>query len=214
MASDTTSPESIPVPADHQDPNHPHYPGDLEHQSGTRRSFINKRRVLIVGGIVSTILFVTAAVIWGVALTRKNGNKGAGAPEVTTTVNNSTTAPIEIPTIYENATTFVYTTTRVPLLIAPSLATSTIILSPTPRAPEAPLRPIMVQTAPATTTSNVPAPSETLPGERSSSGCVFSGAWVLKEQCEKHCPLQDGHKTYCEVSKRSQWVCVSCPVRS
>ncbi|KAF2624497.1 hypothetical protein BU25DRAFT_154586 [Macroventuria anomochaeta] len=213
----TTSSDPVPVPADHQDSNHPHYPRDLEHQPGTRRSFLSKKRVLIACGIVMTILLVIAAVLLGVALTRKNDDGNAEAPKITIVANNSTLAPLKVQTVYENATTFVYTTNRVPLLVAPALATSTIILSPTPRAEvklEAPLRPIQAETAPATTTPNKPAPSEAPSGDTSPRDCLFSGAWVLKDQCVEHCPSWDGHETHCEVSKRSQWVCVSCPLRS
>ena len=58
-----SSPEPVSIPADHEDPNHPHYPGDLEHQSGSRRFVITTKRVIIAAGVVTTILFIIAAAI-------------------------------------------------------------------------------------------------------------------------------------------------------
>lgn len=203
-----TSSEPASVPVDHQDPNHPYYPRDLEHQSGARRSVLTKKRVLIAGGVVTTIIVIIAAVIWGVALTRKNDDKGADASATTVTTNATTSAPFKIQNVSVNTTTVVYSTTRVPLLVAPSLATSTIVLA-IPRTPHAPLRPIAAATLFATPMPSTLVPSEVPVGDISITGCFFNGAWPLEEQYEKHCPAWDDHETHCEVSKRSQWVCVS-----
>lgn len=208
-----SSPELVSVPVDHQDPNHPHYPGDLERQPGFRRSVITKKRVFIAAGVVTTILVVIAAAIWGVALIRKLDDKAAPVPAATMTPDTTISAPIEIHTVSVKATTTVFSTTRVPFLVAPSLATSTIVLAP-PRTSDVALRPVAADSIAATSTSTTPVPSEASVGDISITGCFFNGAWALKEQCEKHCPAWDGHETRCEVNKRSQWVCVSCPPKS
>jgi hypothetical protein len=206
------SPEPIAVPADHHDPNHPHYPRDLEHQSLTRRSLLSNKGILIAGSILTTILFVVVGAVWGAAFTSKNDGDDAKAPEVTIATNTFTSASMEFQTVYKNADTFVYSTTRVPLLVAPSLATSTIVPTPTARAaviPEAPLRPVLIDRISAMTLE-ASTPLDAPSSDTSSKSCLFDGAWVLKEQCEKHCETWEGHERHCEISKRSQWVCVSC----
>lgn len=207
------SSEPVSVPADHEDPNHPHFPGDLEHRSGGRHSIITTKRILIAAAVVTTILIIIAAAIWGVVLAQKHDEKAAAMAVATVTPDITTSAPLEIHTVSLNATTTVYSTTRVPLLVAPSLATSTIILAPS-RTPAAPLRPVAAETIIATSTPSTPAPSDAPVGDISITGCFFNGAWVLKAQCEKNCPTWDGHETRCEGSKRSRWVCVSCPSKS
>ena len=207
-----TSPEPIAVPADHHDPNHSHHPRDLEHQSPTRRSFLSKKGILIAGGILTTTLFLVVGAVWGVTLTRKNDGDDAKAPEVTVATKTSTSASMEFQTVYKDAATFVYSTTRVPLLVAPSLATSTIVFTPTARAAvtsEVLLHPVSTDSVSAMTLE-APTPSDAPSSDTSSKSCLFDGAWVLKEHCEKHCEAWDGHERHCEVSKRSQWVCVSC----
>jgi hypothetical protein len=208
-----SSPELVSVPVDHQDPNHPHYPGDLEHQSGFRRSVITEKRVLIAVGVATTVLVMIAAAIWGVALTRKPDDKAAAIPAATMTPDTIISAPIEIHTVSVKATTTVFSTTRLLFLVAPSLATSTIVLAP-PRTSDVALRPVGADSIAATSTSTTPVPSEASVGDISITGCLFNGAWVLREQCEKHCPAWDGRESRCEVNKRSQWVCVSCPSKS
>ena len=208
-----TSPEAAASPVDHQYPIHPYYPRDLEHQTSPGRSFLSKKRLLIAGSIAATILVMTAGVIWGVALTRNNDDKGAKDPVTTTVANVSTTMPLAVKTAFENATTFVYSTTRIPLLPAPSLATSTIIHAPTAHVQvmlDAPLRSVLAGTVPVLILE-APAPADAITSGTSSKNCLFDGAWVLKEQCEKHCGAWEGYERHCEVSKRSQWVCVSCP---
>ncbi|KAF9697685.1 hypothetical protein EKO04_004438 [Ascochyta lentis] len=193
MGLQDTSPQSPAMhttPADHHDPL---YRGDLEQQATTRRSCIGKKGLWLAGGVLTTVLLV-AVVVLGSALT--TSNKSQEDVEVPIVANSSTLLEVQT----------VYSTTR---------ATSTIFL-PTPRAqvrPEAPLHPIQIET-PSMTTSAASTPSDVPTGDISSSNCFFSGAWVLKEQCKKHCPAWEGHETQCEVSKRSQWVCVSCPVRA
>lgn len=206
--------QQIPVPADHQDPNHPHYPGDLEHQSTTRPSLLSKKGFWIAGGVLMTSLSIIAAAFWGVALTRNHDNTDMKAQKIINSTEFSARPTLEIQTVFEHATTYVYSTTRVPLFVAPSLVTSTIILPPTPRAevaPEAPHQPTQVEPSSATAISEALAPTNDETGDiLQSTKCLFSGAWALKEQCEKHCPAWAGHISRCEVSKRSQWVCVSC----
>lgn len=152
------SSEPVSVPADHEDPNYPHFPGDLEHQCGGPRS-------------------------------------------------------ITTYTVSVNATTTVFPMTRAPLLVAPSLAISAIILA-TPPASDAPLSPVAAGIVIATSTPSTPAPPDTPVGDISIIGCFFNGVWVLKAQCEKLCPTWGGHKTRCNVSKRSQLFCVHCPSNS
>lgn len=207
--------ESVAVPADYQDPNHPHYPGDLEYQSTIYRPILSKKSLWITGGVLTTSMFIVAAVLWGVALIRNHKNVGVEAQETIIPTTTATPVSLEIQTVFENATTFVYTTTRLPLIVAPSLAISTITVLPTTRAkiaPEPPLRPTQVEPSSAISSSQTPSPTNVKTGGAlQSAKCLFDGAWVLKEQCEKYCQVWPGHTTHCEVSKRSQWVCVSCP---
>ena len=202
-------------PPGYDDPNHPHYPGDLEHQSDRRHSLFSKKRILIAG-IITFTLGLTAVLIWGVAFTRTH-NRAAVASQATVTVTVSsfpTTSP-EVQTVFETATTVVYTTTHVPKLNIPDLATVTVTVVPA----EAPLRPILtkkneaVTTATATinvlTSASAPAPTPMVLEPR---GCQFSGNWPLKSQCEKHCPAWAGHSTHCESDQHARWVCVSCPL--
>ncbi|KAF1925938.1 uncharacterized protein M421DRAFT_227749 [Didymella exigua CBS 183.55] len=207
------SSEPVSVPADHQDPNHPHCPRDLEHQSGTHRSALLKKRVLFAGGVVTTVFVIIATAILGVALTRKHDDKPMDAPIFTMAANATISAPVEVHTVSVNATTTVYSTTRMPLLVALSLATSTIVLA-VPQTLDAPLRPVAAETIFAAPTPSVSAHSEAPVGDISITECFFSGAWALKEQCVKHCPARNDHEMRCEISKRTQWVCVPCPSES
>jgi hypothetical protein len=147
-----------------------------------------------------------AAILWGMALIHDKSEKVLEVPII---ANTSAPALTEVEAAYDSATTLVYSTTRVPLLVIPSLATSRMIVSPTVRAkaiPEEPLRPILVDSS-----------SDSASGDTSvsqSGDCLLSGAWALKEQCKKHCPSWNDYEAHGEVSKRSWWVCVSCPLQS
>lgn len=208
-------------PPDHHDPNHPHYPGDLEQQSvGRRRSLFSKKRILIAG-IITLTLGLTAILIWGVAFTRTH-NRVAAAPEATVMVSSSPTASLEVHTVFENATTVVYTTTHVPKPFTPDPVTVTdfafvtVTMSPSVVSAEAPLRPILIKksltaaTAPATINvfTSAPAPTVSEP-----AGCTLSGNWPLKSQCEQNCPAWAGHSTHCDSDAHARWVCVSCPLQ-
>jgi hypothetical protein len=201
------------LPLDHHDPNHPHYPGDLEHQSVGRRSMSTQKRILIAVAIALT-LSLTGIIIWAVAVTRTHHNVVA-APEATVTVSSSPTASLEVQTVFENATTVIYTTTHVPKLFIPDLATVTVTMSPTLVSAEAPLRPIFTKksltAATATATINVltsaPAPTVSDP-----AGCSTSGNWPSKSPCDQNCPAWSGHSTHCDTDAHAHWVCVSCPL--
>lgn len=138
--------EPLSIPADHSDPNHPHFPSALEHQSGTRHQRFNKKRVLIAGSIVTIILVIVAGIIWGVACTRSNTSI-AETVQPTLTATRSIKAPVRFHTTYEKATTFVYVTAP------PLLATSSINIPQTTRAPDAPLRPTTASTDSSVATS-------------------------------------------------------------
>lgn len=205
--------ESVSVPADHRGPNHPHHPCDLEHNSDTRRSALTKKRVLVAGAVIMAILIAIAAAIWGVAIARKPNNRRLDPPTSTIAAMNTTWAPTERYKVYVNATTTECSMTRVPILVGPSPATSTIV-PVTPRTPNAPLRLATAATITTTSSLSTHIPSEVRIGGMSITECFFNGAWALKGQCEKHCPAWANHETHCEVSKRSRWVCVSCPSKS
>lgn len=199
------------VPSDHHDPNHPHYPGDLERQYGGRRPLLSVKRILIAGLFVTTALLATVAALGIVALQRKHDNNKPQVPEVLPTTNVSISAAPEVRTVYENITTTLYTTTRVPLLVVPTPATSTVVALPTSATPDASLRPVAARSALPTTAPDVIAASEALSGDARSGGCLFNGNWPMKKQCEDHCHPWSGRKVSCDVTKRSRWVCVACP---
>lgn len=183
-AKDTNLSESVFVPADHQDQNHPHYSGDLEGQPAAHHSPSGKKGFWVAGVILTIIMLVIAAVLWGVALTHDK-TETTKIAEVAVPINTTTLIHYEVQTVYEDTTTFIYSTTRMPLLVAPSsLTTSTIVLSPTPRVRARPEAPLPVLDKP----SEPFAPSDAPSGDTSSTSCLFSGAWALKKQCERHCP--------------------------
>jgi hypothetical protein len=198
MTSTTQMAEKGVLPLDHHDPNHPHYPGDLEHQSVGRRSMSIQKRILIAVAVALT-LSLTGIIIWAVAVTRTHHNVVA-APEATVTVSSSPTASLEVQTVFENATTVVYTTTHVPELFIPDLATVTVTMSPTVVSAEAPLRPILTKKSLTAATVSDPAV------------CSTSGNWPSKSQCDQNCPAWSGHSTHCDTDAHARWVCVSCPL--
>jgi hypothetical protein len=201
MTSTTQMAEKGVLPADHHDPNYPHYSGDIEHQFAGRRSMSIQKRILI-------------AIIWAVAVTCTHHNVVA-APEATFTVSSSPTASLEVQTVFKNATTVVYTTTHVPKLFIPDLATVTVTMTPTVVSAEAPLRLILTKkslpAATATATINVltSAPASTVSDP---AGCSTSGNWPSKSQCEQNYPAWSGHSTHCDTDAHAHWVCVSCPL--
>ncbi|KAJ8117952.1 hypothetical protein OPT61_g980 [Boeremia exigua] len=209
MTSHATTLRQDVVPVDHHDPNHPHYPRDLEHQLETHRSTTSRKRALILGGIFATILVIVAAVILGIVLAH-NPDKGSSSTSgVEISTNSSTSTLPEVQTVYKNATTFIFTTTQVSLLSTSLLATPTAILSPVPGAP---LRPFLDPTTYAVMATTTSTAAPTRPSEIVSEECLFFGPWVLKEHCEENCLPQDDHEAHCEISKRSQWFCASCPL--
>jgi hypothetical protein len=113
-----SSPEPVSTPADQQDPNHPHYCGGLEYQSGSRRSVITTKRVTIAAGVVTTSLFIIAAAIWSVALTRNHDEKAVAATAASMTPDTIISAPLETHTVSVIATMTVYSTMRVSFLVA------------------------------------------------------------------------------------------------
>lgn len=216
MTSNTQMAEKGVFPPDHHDPNHPHYPSDLEHQSvGRRRSLFSKKRILIAG-IITLTLGLTAILIWGVAFTRTH-NRVSAAPEATVTASSSPAASLEVQTVFENATTVVYTTTLVPKPLDPVTVTDFTFVTVTPSvvSAEAPLRPILTKkslaaataTAPINVLTSAPEPTVSEP-----AGCTLSGNWPLKSQCEQNCPAWAGHSTHCDSDAHARWVCVSCPL--
>ncbi|OSS47094.1 hypothetical protein B5807_09996 [Epicoccum nigrum] len=215
MASTAQIPEKVVVPLNHQDPNYPFCPGNVEHRFTGRRPWSIKTRIFGAVSIAVTLGLIILIIC--VAAYTCTHHSNVAVPEATFTVSSSPTASLEVQIVLENATTVVNTTTHVPKIFIPDLATTTVTVVPTV-VPGAALRPILTKKGlaitTATATDNVhttaPADLEPVKGGGPSRGCLFSGNWPLKSQCEAHCSAWAGHSTHCESNQRARWVCVSC----
>ncbi|KAF2998504.1 hypothetical protein E8E13_003859 [Curvularia kusanoi] len=135
------------LPSDHHDSNHPHYPHDVEKQSGRRRSLWNNKIFLTAVLLVLIMVCMTGSIFSGIALGRMGGNNVKAPESVTVIASSSTPARHEVQTVLVTATTVIYTITRVPQLYVPDAATATMTMSPSPVALDAPLRPILTKKA-------------------------------------------------------------------
>lgn len=137
-------------------------------------------------------------------------------PEVSIMADMYTATPLEMQNAHNNANVFVYSTTHLPLVATLSVTPMihSLTISRTQATSEASFGSILTELSSTSTTPDSFIPSDASAGGTFSSKCFFSGGWALKEQCEKHCPAWGSYKTNCEVSKRSQWVCVACPAQT
>ncbi|KAG9199902.1 hypothetical protein G6514_007802 [Epicoccum nigrum] len=158
MASTAQIPEKVVVPLNHQDPNYPFYPGNVEHRFTGRRPWSIKTRIFAAVSIAVTLGLIILIIC--VAAYTCTHHSNVAVPEATFTVSSSPTASLEVQIVLENATTVVNTTTHVPKIFIPDLATATVTVVPTV-VPGAALRPILtkkglaITTATATATDNV-----------------------------------------------------------
>lgn len=182
------------VPADHIDPNHPHFPTDSEAQLLPRPSYrlnpcLNKKSLwitflafLVTGSLIGAIF---AGIKVGTDRAIAGHNKANGTVYVTTTVVQTTMVDVSV-TPKPTTVTQILSTIRDDSSGKPT-ATATLPFS-------APLRPTLIPTTPA------------------SSKCTFSDkTWQKKEECDTSCQPEDGKQKVCGQDEKG-WTCVTCPL--
>jgi hypothetical protein len=198
---DTTS-ESKPielhhtgVPVDRRDPNHPHFPGDIETRAFKRSCMTKGARRITALVLLAIASIITALIVGG---TLGMGRAKKPAPAIATS-----TASAEVETVY--TTTNVFSTSVVTHFITSNpttIATTTTPSVPTPTSTSEP--PEEESPKPSKTPMDEPSPG-------SGGRCYIAGNFGTNAECEKTCQdLVRGRKAYCEVDMNAVYKCVIC----
>ncbi|KAH3945110.1 hypothetical protein HBI56_055390 [Parastagonospora nodorum] len=192
------------VPVDHRDPNHPHFPGDLEAQPSARPCLNSKSRLIIGGVIVIILSLITAVLVGG-----KIGMDMATRP----TRPVFTTVPIEHET--KNITTIEYSTSVMQLSITPD--PTTITTTSMSMMPSMALLPTSTPTPKPSPTSEAPKEPTSTPRRGKGGGrqCYIVGNWPTNAECVKRCTkqeldLKEDRTATCQVDPKAVFSCVVC----
>lgn len=147
------------VQVDFRDPNHPHFPGDLESQP-VSRPFLTKKARWITGAAIIFVLVIVTAILVGGKLGMNSVKKPVPSP-VTSTIS------VEPNTMY--ITTIEISTSVLTQSVTPdptTTTTTTTLPTPTP------------------TPSALPSDDGT---GRQAQKCVTYGTWNTREECLEKC---------------------------
>lgn len=161
-------PQQTGVQVDFRNPNHPHFPGDLESQS-TSNSTLSKKAQWITGaGIILVIALVTAILVGG-----KLGMDSAQKPVPSPVTSTISTEPkiVYMTTIETSTSVFIHS-------ITPSATTTTT-----------------TTTLPTSTPTPSQPPSDDGTG-RHAEQCVTWASFGTVENCVKQCPNDDMTKIF------------------
>jgi hypothetical protein len=195
------------VPVDQRDPNHPHFPGDIESRP-FKHSFMTKKARWITSLVVLAIASVITAIIVGATL-----GMGMAKKPAHTIVTSTASAEVEK----------VYTTTNV---FSTSVVTHfhtqdpTTIKTTTTR--PAPKSVIVTTTLDAPTPTPTPEPPKEEPPKPPETPkdephpdfermCYIGGNFGTDDECQATCKnLVQGRVAHCEVDTNAMHKCVIC----
>jgi hypothetical protein len=180
------------VPVDFRDPNHPHFPGDLEAQP-SKHPFMNKKARLTTTFVVLAIASIITAVLVG-------GKLGMRIVKKPSPVLVTSTASVQVATAY--MTTIVVSTDVVTYSATPdptTITTTTTLPLPTPTL---------------TPTLEPPKmgfePPKDKPPEDTKGKCFVVGNWGTNAECNKSCVDTPDQSAHCEVDSNAGHKCVVC----
>jgi hypothetical protein len=195
------------VPVDQRDPNHPHFPGDIESRP-FKHSFMTKKARWITSLVVLAIASVITAIIVGATL-------GMGMAKKPAHTIVTSTASAQVETVYtttnvfstsvvthfhtQDPTTIKTTTTRpAPKTVIVTTTLDAPTPTPTPEPPkEEPLKP------PETPKDEPPPDFERM--------CYIGGNFGTDDECQATCKnLVQGRVAHCEVDTNAMHKCVIC----
>jgi hypothetical protein len=179
-------PQATGVPADFVDPNHPHFPHDVEAQPFERPYYkyfpsVSKKTANVIAiGLLVVLSYLTAILV--------GGKIGMGM------VKQPAPLPVVNETVY--ATTTVFSTTVIPYTLKQNATTSTVqvtvTVTPTPSIDLFPVAPAFSWTP--TPASSTPSPSAESPKGKNSV-CFWTGRWSTLKECEDKCVAMDDKST-------------------
>jgi hypothetical protein len=190
------------VPADYVDPNHPHFPTEIEGQLPPRPYYkrVNKNALLIIGAIILVIVSAVVGGKFGAGLAKRPVMSSTASKTVYSTTTIITTSSFTGGKAFEMisvTSTFAQTS---------SLVSSTTLTT----------------SMPATETSKAHPPEQ---GVSSSSlaalisgppkfkkQCYSTGRWPSLEECNKQCAINNkpGQEAHCEVDTNAVIKCIIC----
>jgi hypothetical protein len=189
------------VPVDQRDPNHSHFPGDIESRP-FRRSFMTKKAKWITSLVVLAIASVITAIIVGATL-----GMGMAKKPAHTVVTSTTSAQVE--TVY--TTTDVFSTsithfhTPDPTTTRP--APKTVIITTTLDVPT----PTPTPEPPKEEPPKPPETSKDAPPPDFEGRCYIGGNFETDDECKATCQnLAKGRVAHCEVDTNATHKCVVC----
>jgi hypothetical protein len=184
------------VPVDQRDPNHPHFPGDIESRP-FKRSFMTKKARWITSLVVLAIASVITAIIVGATLGMRMAKKPAH-----TVVISTTSAQVE--TVY--TTTNVFSTS----VVTHSHTQDPTTITTTTTRP-APKTVIITTTLDAPTPTPTPEPPKEEPPPDFEGRCYIGGNFGTDDECQATCKnLVKGRVAHCEVDTNAMHKCVIC----
>ncbi|RMZ68712.1 hypothetical protein GMOD_00002522 [Pyrenophora seminiperda CCB06] len=172
------------VPADHSDPNHPHFPTDPETHLPPRSfytpsSCISWKFLWIISGSLLTIGSIIGAGFLGIKFGTDKARAEYQKFDIATTFITTTVIPT-VSTVY----------------VTPTSATATVTFSSTTTTVTRTLGTIDTYMFPTT--------------EPSKSTCTSHGSWPTIEECNENCAVL-GNRTACGVWTGG-FTCVACPL--
>lgn len=151
------------VQVDFRDPNHPHFPGDLESQP-ISRPFLRKKARWTTGAAIMIIIALVTAILVGGKLGMDSAQKPVPSPVTTTISAESKT--VYMTTIEISTSVYIHSITP----SATTITTTTTLPTPTP------------------TPSELPGDDGTGAQRKK---CVTYGTWGTMEECLARCPSDD-----------------------
>ncbi|CAI6331674.1 unnamed protein product [Periconia digitata] len=204
--------DPYPLPADHSDPNHPHYPAYIQSQSGPPKKSRTRTIILYaVAGIILTALALVAAFFLGKKLashaqqvqmeSRNNSTKVTHWHTATTFSTNWSTTVVEV------TRTRTVTPKPTPTLTSTPTPTPSTTSSATPKPSEAPSSTQRPASSSTKTSSAPPKPTQGNGGK-----CLPLGVFMNKIDCLKQCSARADGKGVgwkCDV-RQGLWTCFGC----
>lgn len=201
----------VALPADYEDPSHPHFPGNVTTQSGQgRRSCIFRYRWMAIS-IILFLVALASAVLIGKRLVRRISHPRFGIPSnttneavewhtVTLTITKPSTSNLPSTSPFpETHTTWV--TSRILETITTVPETTSQILSSAVSTSDGPQS--------ASSSSALPVESSAVPD--GGNGCIEVGTYQTGKLCNDHCGEENGKVKTCEA-RRGFWTCRVCKV--